>query len=94
MFQQEKKQKKIIRKRYLASLREAYADALFHKFMNELSGTLTMKLHKGTWYLVFSCGHEKVQAQGKTLAHALINLATKSPSLGGVWGGTSKTTAL
>ncbi|WP_255317725.1 hypothetical protein [Capnocytophaga canimorsus] len=26
MFQQEKNQKKIIRKRYLASLREAYAD--------------------------------------------------------------------
>ncbi|MFJ1424896.1 hypothetical protein ACILFS_01095 [Capnocytophaga canimorsus] len=90
MFQQEKNQKKIIRKRYLASLREAYADALFHKFMNELSGTLTMKLHKGTWHLVFSCGHENgtVQAKGKTLAYALINLASKSSNF------TSKTTAL
>ncbi|MFK8288455.1 hypothetical protein ACI76W_04285 [Capnocytophaga canimorsus] len=78
------------RKRYLASLREAYADALFHKFMNELSGTLTMKLHKGTWHLVFSCGGENgmIQAKGKTLAHAIINLASKSNYF------TSKTTAL
>ncbi|GIM61115.1 hypothetical protein CAPN008_11650 [Capnocytophaga canis] len=78
------------RRRYLAGLREAYADALFHKFMNELSGTLTMKLHKGTWHLVFSCGGENgmVQAKGKTLAYALINLASKSHCF------TSKTTAL
>ncbi|MFK8297993.1 hypothetical protein ACI76O_03610 [Capnocytophaga cynodegmi] len=58
--------------------------------MNELSGTLTMKLHKGTWHLVFSCGGENgmIQAKGKTLAHALINLASKSHRF------TYKTTAL
>ena len=69
------------RKRYLERLREAYAEELFSKFLNELSGTLTMKNHKGTWYLVFSCGDENgmVQAKGKTLAHALIDLATKIP---------------
>ncbi|WP_172919466.1 hypothetical protein [Capnocytophaga canis] len=80
MFQQEKKQKKIIRKRYLASLREAYAQKVFSKLMNELSGTFTMKNHKGTWHLSFSCGHENgmVQAQGKSLTNALINLISKS----------------
>ena len=69
------------RKRYLSHLREAYAEELFSKFLNELSGTLTMKNHKGTWYLVFSCGQEEgmVQGKGKTLAHALIDLATKIP---------------
>ena len=69
------------RKRYLERLREAYAEELFSKFLNELSGTLTMKNHKGTWYLVFSCGQEEgmVQGKGKTLAHALIDLATKIP---------------
>ena len=49
------------RKRYLERLREAYAEELFSKFLNELSGTLTMKNHKGTWYLVFSCQDEKIK---------------------------------
>ncbi|MDO5104472.1 hypothetical protein [Capnocytophaga sp.] len=88
MLKPQENQKKVIRKRYLARLREAYANTLFSKFLNEYPGTLTMKFSKGAWRLSFSCGHEKVQAQGKTLAHALINLTAKSDCL------TSKSVAL
>lgn len=78
MLNSQKNQKKITRKLYLERLREVYAQKVFSKLLNELSGTLTMKNHKGTWYLVFSCGQEVVRVQGKTLGHALINLTSKS----------------
>lgn len=73
-----KKSPMAARRRYLERLREVYAQKVFSKLLNEFSGTLTMKNHKGTWHLVFSCGQEVIRVQGKTLGHALINLTSES----------------
>lgn len=76
------------RKRLLKILRREFAKALYAKLLKKYPGTLTMKTVKGVWHLTFSYKNEKIKAQGKTLAHALIGLHSKSNCL------TSKKAAL
>ncbi|GJM49498.1 hypothetical protein RCZ15_04730 [Capnocytophaga catalasegens] len=66
------------RKHFLEAVRREFAKALYAKLLKKYPGRLSMKTVKGVWHLTFSYKNEKIKAQGKTLAHALINLVAKS----------------
>ena len=65
--------------RYLTRLRREFAKELFSRLLKTHSGSLTMKTCNGVWHLTFSYKNETIKVQGKTLAHALINLTAKIP---------------
>ena len=91
-------------RRYLTRLRREFAKELFSRLLKTHSGSLTMKTCNGVWHLTFSYKNETIKVQGKTLAHALINLTAKIPltpeggtsslSFGEGWGEEFKTVAL
>lgn len=59
-------------------LRKMYAEALFERLFQKQLGVFTMRNQKGVWHLSLLQKGNKITAQGKTLAHAVIALSVKN----------------
>lgn len=78
MFNQEEKNRKKPAEALREKLRQMYAEALFERLFQKQLGVFTMRNQKGVWHLSLLQKGNKITAQGKTLAHAVIALSVKN----------------